>query len=138
MQFSIIKLLPDRIAIPPPRSLSPVEPHPVSKSALPDLIVRWAPSPCAETRSIQSPRFGAIAWPTPGKNPNGRSGNHTGEGFLFATGAGICPGSGLGAEAHILDLPPTILEILGVERPAYMTGDVLTEIALSDRHARRS
>jgi predicted AlkP superfamily phosphohydrolase/phosphomutase len=107
------------------------------RDALPDLIVRWAPSPCADTRSIESPRFGTIAWPTPGKNPNGRSGNHTGEGFLFAAGDGISPGSSLGPEAHILDLPPTILEILGVDRPGYMTGDVLTEIALSDRHARR-
>jgi predicted AlkP superfamily phosphohydrolase/phosphomutase len=108
------------------------------RDALPDLIVRWAPSPCADTRSIESPRFGTIAWPTPGKNPNGRSGNHTAEGFLFAAGDGISPASSLGAEAHILDLPPTIHEILGVDRPPYMTGDVLLEIAPSDRHARRA
>jgi predicted AlkP superfamily phosphohydrolase/phosphomutase len=107
------------------------------RDALPDLIVRWAPSPCAATRSIESPRFGTIPWPTPGKNPNGRSGNHTAEGFLFAAGDGIPPASSLGPEAHILDLPPTILEILGVEPPAYMTGDVLPEVAPSDRHARR-
>jgi arylsulfatase A-like enzyme len=91
--------------------------------------VRWAPSPCARTTAIESPRFGRIAWPRPGKNPNGRSGNHTAEGFVVATGDGIEPGSSVGEGAHILDLPPTILALLGEDIPPHMTGDVLPGIA---------
>jgi hypothetical protein len=107
------------------------------RDALPDLIVRWAPSPCASTRAVESPRFGRIAWPTPGKNPNARSGNHTAEGFVVAVGDGIEPGSTIAAGAHILDLPPTILALLGERVPAYMTGSVLPEIAPAWSHARR-
>jgi len=51
---------------------------------LPDLIVRWAPSDAATHRAIASPRHGSIAWPDPGSNPDGRSGNHRPEGFLLA------------------------------------------------------
>ena len=106
------------------------------RDALPDLIVRWAASPCANTRAIESPRFGRIAWPTPGKNPNARSGNHTAEAFIVAAGNGIEPGSSLPAEAHILDLPPTILALLGEAVPPYMTGKVIREIAPTSQHAR--
>jgi hypothetical protein len=108
------------------------------RDALPDLIVRWAPSPCASTRAVESRRFGRIAWPTPGKNPNARSGNHTAEGFVVAVGEGIEPGSRVGPDAHILDLPPTILTLLGEEVPAYMTGEVIPEIAATAHTRRRS
>lgn len=107
------------------------------RDALPDLIVRWAASPCANTRAIESPRFGRIPWPTPGKNPNARSGNHTAEAFVVAVGDGIEPGSSVDAEAHILDLPPTILALLGEQVPPYMTGEVIREIAPTSHHARR-
>jgi len=107
------------------------------RDALPDLIVRWAASPCANTRAIESPRFGRIAWPTPGKNPNARSGNHTADGFVVAVGDGIEPGSSIDADAHILDLPPTILALLREEVPPYMTGEVIREIAPTAHHARR-
>jgi predicted AlkP superfamily phosphohydrolase/phosphomutase len=107
------------------------------RDALPDLIVRWAPSPCANTRVIESPRFGHIPWPTPGKNPNARSGNHTADAFVVAVGDGIAPGSSVDAEAHILDLPPTILALLGEQIPRYMTGEVIREIARTSHHARR-
>jgi predicted AlkP superfamily phosphohydrolase/phosphomutase len=104
------------------------------RDALPDLVVRWAPSPCADTRAVISERFGSIPWPTPGKNPNGRSGNHTAEGFVLASGPGIRHGSSLGAERHILDLPPTILALLGKQTQPHMTGDVISEIA-PDAHS---
>ena len=96
--------------------------------ALPDLIVRWAPSPCAHTGEVVSHRFGRIPWPTPGKNPNGRSGNHTGEGFVVAAGAGIRPGSSLDPRSHILDLAPTAYALLGRTKPPYMTGKPLPEL----------
>ena len=79
------------------------------RDALPDLIVRWPPSACADTREIVSPRFGSIAWPLPGGNPNGHSGNHTGEGFVLGVGEGILPGSSLPLGGHIFadDLCPS-------------------------------
>ena len=96
---------------------------------MPDLIVRWAPTACADTREIVSPHFGAIAWPIPGKNPNGRSGNHSGGGFVLGVGSGIRPGGTLSPAAQILDLPPTIYALLGKEPPSYMYGSVLPELA---------
>jgi predicted AlkP superfamily phosphohydrolase/phosphomutase len=107
------------------------------RDALPDLIVRWAPSPCASTRAVESARFGSVPWPTPGKNPNGRSGNHTADGFVVAVGEGIEPGSSVDSGAHILDLPPTILTLLGEDVPPHMTGQILPEIARPAGHARK-
>jgi predicted AlkP superfamily phosphohydrolase/phosphomutase len=107
------------------------------RDALPDLIVRWASSPCADCEAITAPRFGTIPWPTPGKNPNGRSGNHTSEGFVIASGNGISPGSTLEGERHILDLAPTVLSLLGREQPPYMVGEAIPEIA-SSPHLERN
>jgi predicted AlkP superfamily phosphohydrolase/phosphomutase len=107
------------------------------RDALPDLIVRWAPTPCARTAGVTSPRFGTIPWPTPGKNPNGRSGNHTPEGFVIAAGDGIGEGSTLSGHEHILDLPPTILSLLGRAPFPYMSGDVIPAIATLRSPERR-
>ncbi|HLD94743.1 MAG TPA: hypothetical protein VI703_11135, partial [Anaerolineales bacterium] len=59
----------------------------------------------------------------PGRNPEGRSGNHFPEGFLIATGKGIKEGAI--SDAHILDLAPTILNLLGQPVPDLMEGKVL-------------
>ena len=91
-----------------------------ARDRLPDLIVDWASTPAARHRAIASPRFGEIAWPTPGRHPSGRSGNHRGEGFYFAVGAGLVPGHG--ADGDILDLAPTILARLGAAVPPAMRG----------------
>jgi predicted AlkP superfamily phosphohydrolase/phosphomutase len=100
---------------------------------------RWAPTPCADTSGVVSPRFGQVPWPMPGKNPNGRSGNHTGEGFVLAKGEGIRPQSSLPAGAHILDLPPTIHALLGKRPPEHMRGRVLRELLpTSDSAVRES
>jgi predicted AlkP superfamily phosphohydrolase/phosphomutase len=108
------------------------------RAALPDLIVRWAPSPCARTAAVTSSRFGTIPWPTPGKNPNGRSGNHTAEGFVIASGEGIARGSTLQGHEHILDLPPTILSLMGRKPFSYMSGNVIQEIARDAPPRRRT
>jgi predicted AlkP superfamily phosphohydrolase/phosphomutase len=91
---------------------------------LPDLIVNWAESPAALHREIVSPQFGRIAWPTPGHNPEGRSGNHRWHGFLITAGPGVKTGRIDGA--HLLDLAPTILSLLGQPVPAGMEGKVLS------------
>ena len=91
---------------------------------LPDLIVDWADSPAAMHRAVASTQFGAIHWPTPGHNPEGRSGNHKPEGFLIACGDGIRRGEIKGA--HMLDLAPTILSLLNQPIPDEMQGKNLS------------
>lgn len=90
---------------------------------LPDLIIQWSDAPVAGVRAIASPRYGRIDWPLPGKNPEGRSGNHLPEGMLIAAGNGIKSGNIIGA--HILDLAPTILTFMGQPVPAHMEGKPL-------------
>ncbi|HEY5984612.1 MAG TPA: hypothetical protein VIU38_14195, partial [Anaerolineales bacterium] len=91
---------------------------------LPDLIVVWSHAPAAGHRAVHSPAYGTIPWPTPGQNPEGRSGNHRPQGFLIAAGPGVRHASVEGA--HILDLAPTILSLLGKQPPAEMEGRTLS------------
>jgi predicted AlkP superfamily phosphohydrolase/phosphomutase len=88
---------------------------------LPDLIVQWAPTPAADHRALVSSRFGSIAWPMPGQNPTGRSGNHRPEGFLMTAGPGIAPGASL-EKADIVDLAPTVYGLFGMPAPPSMRG----------------
>jgi len=90
---------------------------------LPDLIVRWSDSPAAMHRAVVSPKFGTIPWPTPGQNPDGRSGNHQGQGILIVAGPQVKSGSI--EKAHILDFAPTVLSLLGQPVPAEMEGKPL-------------
>ncbi len=98
-----------------------------SLDKLPDLIVKWSDMPANKHRQVISRRYGTIEWPTPGKNPDGRSGNHRGQGFLIASGAGFVPGSTI-RNGHILDLAPTVLELLGIEKYPEMIGELLVQI----------
>lgn len=88
---------------------------------LPDIIVRWNPSAAALHRLVVSDAFGAIAWPTPGRHPLGRSGNHRRRGFLIGAGGPFADMENSG-EAHVRDLAPTALDLLGVRRPASFQG----------------
>lgn len=92
---------------------------------LPDLIVRWSPTPASSHRRIVSPKHGAIEWPTPGGHPDGRSGNHRGEGFLLAGGEGVSPGVSLEG-ANIVDLAPTVFSMLGLPPRPEWVGSVLS------------
>ncbi len=98
-----------------------------SLDKLPDLIVKWSDMPANKHRQVISRRYGTIEWPTPGKNPDGRSGNHRGQGFLIASGAGFVPGSTI-RNGHILDLAPTVLQLLGIEKYPEMIGESLVQI----------
>lgn len=94
------------------------------RTHLPDLMVRWSPQPAAKHRRIVSSRYGSLPWPTPGHHPQGRSGNHWPDGFLLASGP--CTSSGTTIErAHILDLAPTVYELLGLKVPTAMQGHSL-------------
>ena len=89
-------------------------------SRLPDIVVNWSGSPCARHREISSP-FGDIKWPTPGRNADGRSGNHKGRGFLFASGPGFEPGTQV-PPIDIMDLAPTFYELFGFEARSHFKG----------------
>ena len=92
-----------------------------AQDRLPDLVVCWPDSPAAAHEAVISSCFGRIERATPGRIPNGRSGNHRGEGFMIARGEAIPPGSSVG-EADILDLAPTALDLLGAGRCSAMPG----------------
>lgn len=95
---------------------------------LPDLIVQWKDTPADRHEAVESPRFGTVSRKTPGRIPNGRSGNHRPEGIIIASGAGIAPGIEMERTADILDLPPTVLALMGVEVPIPLAGQPIAEI----------
>jgi predicted AlkP superfamily phosphohydrolase/phosphomutase len=103
------------------RQLFPTGPR---MDKLPDLIVRWSEMPAYKHRQIISDLYGTIEWPSPGKNPNGHSGNHRGQGFLIASGRGFKPGSNI-TGGNILDLAPTVLDLFGMEKYPGMEGGSL-------------
>ena len=78
-----------------------------------DLIVIWENVPIDV---VDHPAAGRIG-PVPFK----RSGSHVHRGFLLATGPGVPAGERL-SEAHALDIPPTILTLLGAPVPAHFDG----------------
>jgi len=82
---------------------------------LPDLVVTWHPSPSCRHRAVVSTELGTIRWPTPGKPPYGRSGNHRSDGFVTGLGDD-------GAGGHIVDLAPSFMAYLGVPPRASMRG----------------
>ena len=96
---------------------------------LPDLIVRWADTSAATHAAIESPSLGRIERATPGRVPNGRSGNHRPVGFLLARGPGIAAGARLPAGADILDIPPTALARLGARATVALAGKVIEPLA---------
>jgi predicted AlkP superfamily phosphohydrolase/phosphomutase len=90
------------------------------RDLLPDLVVQWVRTPRAPAGAIRSPRYGQIEQPLPGKNADGRSGNHRPHGFVLAAGPGIRHGDL--HQAHIMDLAPTVYELFGLKPPSEMQG----------------
>ena len=80
-----------------------------------DLVVHWAAIPPVDT--VQAPGIGRI-----GPVPYFRSGGHAPSGFCVMRGPGITPGSRLPADAQVVDLPATLLELMGRKIPAHMEG----------------
>ncbi len=92
---------------------------------LPDILVKWKFKPAAYYTKIISPEYGELKWPQPGKNPDGRSGNHRFEGFFLAVGKDFKENSTLEKTHHIVDLAPTILNLLDIEKPKEMEGEII-------------
>lgn len=105
-------------------------------SNLPDILVKWKFKPAAAYRKIVSPEFGELEWPLPGKNPDGRSGNHRPEGFFIASGNGIK--STVFHKKHIIDIAPTILSLLNEPIPGSFEGKAIKEITHSVEEYRTS
>jgi predicted AlkP superfamily phosphohydrolase/phosphomutase len=81
-----------------------------------DLIVIWDEEPADV---VDHPTLGRI-----GPVPYRRTGSHRNRGFWIATGPQIAPGSSF-EPAHAVDLPATILALMGAAVPAYMDGKPL-------------
>jgi predicted AlkP superfamily phosphohydrolase/phosphomutase len=97
-------------------------------SRLPDLIVRWNASSGASHHAIESLQLGRIHRATPGRIPNGRSGNHAPHGFLIARGPGLAAGATLESGADILDLAPTALARLRATSRLPLAGKPLRQL----------
>ena len=91
---------------------------------LPDLIVRWSSTPAIYHRKVVSNRYPWLSISMPPRNHNGRSGNHSSEGFVLAVGGEIPPDTCI-EKGDILDLAPTIFALLGVDKPIQMCGNSL-------------
>jgi predicted AlkP superfamily phosphohydrolase/phosphomutase len=85
-----------------------------------DLVVTWR-APVDALVHPQTGCIGPFAFP--------RSGSHTVAGFLIATGGGV-PHATL-AEHDMLDVPPTLLTLLGWPVPPRVTGEPIPEIVRS-------
>ena len=96
---------------------------------LPDLVVHWPDTPAGTHESVESSRFGIVRRATPGRIPNGRSGNHRPEGFFIAAGGNVPRMTGSELRADILDLAPTVLSLLEEPVPAGFDGVPIPELA---------
>jgi predicted AlkP superfamily phosphohydrolase/phosphomutase len=112
-----------------PARARPVFPAGERMDRLPDLIVRWADTSAATHAAIESPSLGRIDRATPGRVPNGRSGNHRPVGFLIARGPGIAAGARLQTGADILDIAPTALARVGARTTVPLAGTVIEPLA---------
>ncbi len=83
-----------------------------------DLVVQWQEEPADV---VDSPDFGRI-----GPVTYYRSGGHRSQGFVFAKGPGITPGSGFD-QGSVLDLAPTILSLIDAPIPDYFDGQSLVK-----------
>jgi predicted AlkP superfamily phosphohydrolase/phosphomutase len=99
---------------------------------LPDLIVSWNNE--APFTTIASPRFGCIE----GENADPRPGTHSPYGFLLALGAGLP--QGLRGRGRLVDVAPTVMQLLGLTLPANFDGmplNVLTDPAAALERQQR-
>ncbi len=90
----------------------------------PDLVVKWTYRPVVECTSFESPKYGKIHWPTPGRVADGRSGHHLPGGWLVAVGPGAEPGA-IWGDRTTYDLIPTLHRLAGAEVPQGMAGEAI-------------
>jgi len=94
---------------------------------MPDIIINWDPD-ARITNELLAGELGRIKTDEPGYGVSPfYVGNHRPNAFAIATGPHFSAGEQLEG-AHILDLTPTILTLLGLDPPAYMDGKVLEQL----------
>jgi predicted AlkP superfamily phosphohydrolase/phosphomutase len=94
--------------------------HGDRREHLPDLVVTWNDK--LPFTALASPRIGLIE----GTNPDARPGTHSPDGFLIAAGPGI-PRSQQ-SSGRLIDVAPTVLQLLGLRPPTDMDGQLLTAL----------
>lgn len=60
-------------------------------SAVPDIVVDWAPISAYRTRGVDSAQHGRVEWQPNWRAKTGRSGDHSGRGWLASEGPGLPP-----------------------------------------------
>lgn len=85
-----------------------------------DLIVLWEDVPMDVVDHPTAGRIGPV--------PYKRSGSHVHRGFLMAAGPGI-PAAQRFNDRHSLDIPPTILSLVGAPVPAHFEGTAVPVLA---------
>ncbi|MDO8550567.1 MAG: alkaline phosphatase family protein [Ignavibacteria bacterium] len=88
---------------------------------LPDLVLKWAGN--EPIRKVYSPKIGTVS----GENFHERSGAHRPYGFFIASGDQIAKGKSID-NGTIMDIPPTIFNIMDEPIPEEMDGKVLSGI----------
>jgi predicted AlkP superfamily phosphohydrolase/phosphomutase len=86
-----------------------------------DLVVVWEEH---MTDVVNSPNFGRV-----GPISYFRAGSHKNPGFVMVRNPAFLPGSNL-PDSEVIDLPATILDLLGAETPGYFEGQSLRNKAL--------
>lgn len=87
---------------------------------LPDVVISWDETAQVLDR-LQGPRAGLVCGKCGHETPAYYTGNHRPNAFLAAVGAGVAAGARLEG-GHILDVPATVLALLGVDPPAHFEG----------------
>src|SRR5262249_20812057 len=82
---------------------------------LPDLFVEW--DHAAPVTTLRSPRIGTVS----GSMTAERTGDHWKQGLLLARGPGL--GKGSGGSLRTQDVGPTLLDLVGIPRPAGYEGE---------------
>jgi predicted AlkP superfamily phosphohydrolase/phosphomutase len=87
---------------------------------LPDLVLTWDPE-AKVLGELESPTAGRVCMQAGYETAPYYSGNHRPNAFVLARGPGVSRGSEIEG-GHIVDLAPTILELLDVEPPEHFDG----------------
>ena len=87
---------------------------------LPDVVVTWDPD-ARVLDELESARAGRVRKRASFETAPYYTGNHRPNAFVLARGPAVTRGARL-VDAHIVDIAPTILEMLGVTPPAHFDG----------------
>jgi len=91
---------------------------------LPDLVVTWDPE-AQVMAELESSAGGRVSGKASFEIAPYYSGNHRPNAFVIAHGPTVSSGSRI-ENGHIVDIAPTILDILGVEPPGHFDGRAWT------------